>query len=397
MKKFVFGGLACILALVVGLMFYGAYLNFYGEKIINQRMADKRLSLSGVRPQMRKMHPNIQFDSITLKSNNMADAVAVIDGRVMDIAVAPNEEVVEGQTICTMYNGEYALKIQEIESNIMGAEAKLQQAKTDYERYQRLWKKEAAPKEKMEGKETEYKAALNQLEALKAQKEQQQLLASFQTVTAPISGRVLLIYQPAGSFVKAGAAIMLIGRNGKLSFNMALDDILARWCIVGQHGRLSISSKRGNSSFKQADIQKVYDTPYGAGNRGGDEEVMTTVTSVDPPLSEPAQIRRVTWEVDNSAGILDMKTYTDVSLRSEVEYERLAVPTDTIIWQGGRKLAVMIIDDDEVLQLREVEVGIIDGDYVEIVSGLSESDVVITSGKEGLKPGMKVKVKVEES
>ena len=124
---------------------------------------------------------------------------------------------------------------------------------------------------------------------------------------------------------------------------------------------------------------------------------MTTVTSVEPPLSEPAQIRRVTWEVDNSAGILDMKTYTDVNLRSEAEYERLAVPISTVIWQGGRKLAVMILDDDETLQLREVEIGIIDGDYVEIVSGLSENDVVITSGKEGLKPGMKVKVKVEES
>ena len=397
MKKIVFGGLACVLALVLGLMFYGAYLNIYGEKIISQRMADRRLSLSGAKAQMRKLHPNIQFDSITLKSSNMADAVAVIDGRVMDIAVAPNEEVVEGQTICTMYNGEYALKIQEIESNIMGAEAKLQQAKTDYERYQRLWQQEAAPKEKMEAKETEYKASQNQLEALKAQKEQQQLLASFQTVTAPISGRVLLIYQPAGSFVKAGASIMLIGKNGKLSFNMAMDDILARWGIVGQHGRLSFSGKHGNTSFKQADIQKVYDTPYGIGNRGEEEEVMTTVISVEPPLSEPAQIRRVTWEVDNSAGILDMKTYTDVDLRSEAEYERLAVPTEAVIWQGERKLAVMILDEESALQLREVEIGIIDGDYVEIISGLSEGDVVITSGKDGLKPGMKVKVKVEES
>lgn len=397
MKKFVFGGLAFVLALILALMFYGAYLNIYGEKIITQRMEDKRLSLSGVRPQMRKLHPNIQFDSITLKSSNMADAVAVIDGRVVDIAVAPNEEVVAGQVICTMYNGEYALKIQEIESNIMGAEAKLQQAKTDYERYHRLWQQEAAPKEKMEAKETEYKATQNQLEALKAQKEQQLLLASFQTVTAPISGRVLLIYQPAGSFVKAGASIMLIGKNGNLSFSMAMDDILARWCIVGQHGHLSFSRKHGNSSFKHADIQKVYDTPYGVGNRGEEEEVMTTVTSVEPPLSEPAQIRRVTWEVDNSAGILDMKTYTDVDLRSEAEYERLSVPTNTVIWQGGRKLAVMVFDADETLQLREVEVGIIDGDYVEIVSGLSEDDVVITSGKEGLKPGMKVKVKVEES
>ena len=393
MKKFVFGGLAFVLVLVVGLMAYGAYLNLYGEKIINQRMADKRLSLSGVRPQMRKMHPNIQFDSITLKSSNMADAVAVIDGRVMDIAVALNEEVVEGQTICTMYNGEYALKIQEIESNIMGAEAKLQH----YERYQRLWEKEAAPKEKMEGKETEYKAALNQLEALKAQKEKQQLLASYQTVTAPISGRVLLIYQPAGSFVKAGASIMLIGKNGKLSFNMAMDDILARWCIVGQHGRLSFSGKHGNTSFKQADIQKVYDTPYGIGNRGEEEEVMTTVISVEPPLSEPAQIRRVTWEVDNSAGILDMKTYTDVDLRSEAEYERLAVPTEAVIWQGGRKLAVMILDEESALQLREVEIGIIDGDYVDRSQLFIDEKFFHVANLEELKPGMKVKVKVEES
>ena len=46
--------------------------------------------------------------------------------------------------------------------------------------------------------------------------------------------------------------------------------------------------------------------------------------------------------------------------------------------------------------MREVSVGVQDKEYIEILAGVSEGDVVITSGKEGLESGTKAAVQLEE-
>lgn len=388
MKKILLIGLAFTMLLVVGLMAYGAYLNHFGEREIMQRLVDRRITLVGERAEMRSIHPLIRFDTMTLSSADMADTVSLIDGRIAAIMVQRNDDVVQGQVICQLVNAEYGLKIQEIDSNIMEAEAKLRQAKGDYERYQRLWSQEAASKEKLEETQTTYQALMTRVSALEAQREQLRLQESYQTVTAPITGKVLLIYQTAGAFVKAGTPLILVGNNGTLQFSKTMQDDAARWHAVGQ---------RVGMSIRIEDFQKAYDTSYGEGNRGEKQDFTATVVSVDPPLDRPAEMRRVVWSVDNSSGVLDMKTYRDVELSSFEAYRCLTVPLAAVENMTGERPLVFVLDAAGEIQMREVAVGVRDQDYIEIRSGLSEGEVVITSGKEGLTPGIKAAVQLEDA
>ena len=54
--------------------------------------------------------------------------------------------------------------------------------------------------------------------------------------------------------------------------------------------------------------------------------------------------------------------------------------------------AVFVVTREETLERRPVKTGIDDGNYIEIVSGVNEGEVVVTSASEGLKDGMKVTV-----
>ena len=46
-----------------------------------------------------------------------------------------------------------------------------------------------------------------------------------------------------------------------------------------------------------------------------------------------------------------------------------------------------------MIQMRQISIGITDGNYVEVTSGLSEGELVITSVTDDLKDGSKVTLK----
>ena len=56
---------------------------------------------------------------------------------------------------------------------------------------------------------------------------------------------------------------------------------------------------------------------------------------------------------------------------------------------------VFVVDDDGVLVERKVVCGADDGKYIEIISGLTEGEIVIDSGTGTLVAGKKVNVEVK--
>lgn len=386
MKKFLFAGLAFVMILIFGLMTYGAYLNYYGEKKITQRMENRRLFLSGVKVEKRKLIPILRFDIMSLNSDSIADAMSLIDGRIVKVLVRVNEEVAEGQPVCILENNDYALQVKEVESNILEAIAKLNQAQSDYRRYERLWAQEAASKEKVESTKTTLEAAAAEVEALKAKKERLLMQEAALTVTAPISGKVTLIYQGVGTFVKAGTPLILVSDNEKLNFNFPIFDNMASWFPPGSTASVY---------FLQEDFFKAYDTAFGVGNKGKEQAITAMVVEMDPPLDVPAEIRMAVWEIDNRSGILDLKTYKDVELKSHQTLDCLAVPITAVDTVDQKKPYVLTVGQDDTLEKREVVLGIRDEEYVEITSGLTLGETVITSGRIGLEPGMKVKVNLK--
>ena len=58
--------------------------------------------------------------------------------------------------------------------------------------------------------------------------------------------------------------------------------------------------------------------------------------------------------------------------------------------------AVLTVSADDTLNFTDVETGISDGEYIEIISGLKENEIVVTSDEAGLLEGMKVDITLEE-
>ena len=386
MKKLIYGILAFTFFLVVALIVYGAYLNYSGENKISHMMEDHRLLLSGARAEVQNVQPVVHMDIVTLSTGARADAVSLIDGRVVELFVNVNDVVTEGQPVARVVNPDYSLQVKELESSLLEAEAKYQQAISDSERYQRLWEKEATSKEKMEAARTNLAAARANLEALQAKRDRLLLQESYQTILAPVSGKVLINYLAVGTHVKVGGAILLIGNNEELLFSESMRGEIAKCFDVGQEVSLK---------FNLEDLQKAYDTSFGVGNRGENQEIKARVVSVDPPLTEEASLRRGVFQVDNHSGILDMKSYRDVDISADVSHECLAVPRSAVNNSTDDEPYVFVLTGDDTLEQRRVQVGILNEKWAGIEAGLTEGEVVVTSTKQGLTPGLKVRVDVK--
>ena len=386
MKRYFMIGLALVLLLALSTIFYGAWLNEEGEYKIAERMEDRRLTLSGAKAETRELHPRITMSTVSLTASAKTDAVALIDGRITECLAPKGSFVHKGDVIFIIENEDIPLQIKEADAAILQAESELKRAENNFARYRRLREKDATSAERYDEAETAYTAAVAKLDAATAQKEKLLVQSARREVIAPIDGTVLTLYHEVGAYVASGTPLALVGDFGTLSFAGPMEDRFARRLAVGDEARLL---------FRRKDLQKVYGTEYAAGNMGTSQEFIARITEITPPLSEPAAMRSVIWQVDNSAGVLEPQTYGGVSLAAKKGYLVLAVPLSAMT--DSTKSEVFVLKDDGTVSRRTVETGASDGKYIGILSGLSEGEVVVTSGTEGLTEGIKVEIELSET
>lgn len=386
MRKILFGGLVVSLALAIGLMLLGVYINYRGESQISKRMADRALLLRGEVVSQREIYPRMELPVITIHADNMTDVIALVDGQIANLMVEKNSKVTAGQPICTVVNEEVALKLQEIDSNLLEAEAKLKNAVINYNRYRRLWEKEAASAEKYDAATTAYEAAQARIETMQAQRRQILLQESRQTVYAPVDGVVQLLYCSEHAFVKAGTPVALISAKKDLVFYVNANDEFASICPPGSMVRFI--AQKGSAPLKNA----------GKGAELSDNEALATVYSITPDFSVPADKRRMEMHIDVE-DYPQTSTYTDAILQSNVPHKCLAAPLTAFLDAGTFSEVYVFVPQEAgssegIIQRRKVKVGVKDEQYVEILSGVGQDEIVIVSGKHGLEDGMTVNVEM---
>ena len=381
MKKFYIAGLVVILAAAVGMIFYGTYLNERGENQIAKRMEERTIPLQGAKAKFRDIKPIFILDTINLNSDEMADAVALIDGRIENAFIKKNSGVQRGQILFELVNEDIPIKIQQAESSIARAEAQVLQAKNSFERYTRLKDRNATSLEKYDEAKLNYDAAQASLREAQAVKAQLLVQDSRQDVTAPIDGEVLILYKQIGAYVTAGTPLALVGNFNWLNFSIPIEDSGARRLAIGEKFELNF---RNSKSFK-----KAYDTEYGAGNLGSEQIFPVYVKEIMPDLNQAAAMRKIVFEVDNSVGILEQQAYSGVELMRATAHNALTVPLSAL---SDNREEVFIVTAENTLERRKVSTGADDGQYVEILTGLKEGETVITSATKGLETGMKVTV-----
>ena len=100
------------------------------------------------------------------------------------------------------------------------------------------------------------------------------------------------------------------------------------------------------------------------------------VIFIDPILDPKTRTAKVRVEVANPAGELRPEMFGEVTLRAKPR-EGLRIPGDAVIDSGQAKVVFVALGDGK-FQPREVRVGVVSPEAVEVISGLTEGEQVVT-------------------
>ncbi len=169
-------------------------------------------------------------------------------------------------------------------------------------------------------------------------------------VEAPASGRVHLLNIPAGQMVSPQTPIAQI------------------------YGRPYLQLKVPGVYFESIDVGDVVRVD-------GREARIYYKSSMLDPMSSTFEVRA------HTDGIVGQMVDAEVVVRRAED--ALLVPTSAVLGVETRSVFVL---ENGIARRRVVKVGISNGDWTQILEGLSLSDTVITLGNRNLVDGMKVRV-----
>jgi HlyD family secretion protein len=113
---------------------------------------------------------------------------------------------------------------------------------------------------------------------------------------------------------------------------------------------------------------------------------------VSPALDPGSTTVEVWLRVDNRNGKYKAGTPVRTSINGKTIAKAVKVPLSAVLTGQDGSKSVMVVGTDGAAHKTPVELGINDGDDVQVTKGLSGSEIVITTGSYGLDDGTKVKV-----
>ena len=125
---------------------------------------------------------------------------------------------------------------------------------------------------------------------------------------------------------------------------------------------------------------------------GTDQPVPAKVFLVSPALDPGSTTVEVWVRVDNRAGKYKAGTPVATSIKGRTIDKAIKVPLSAVLTAADGSKSVMLVGTDGAAHKQIVQLGINDGEDVQITQGLNGSETVVTTGAYGLDDGTKVKV-----
>lgn len=105
-----------------------------------------------------------------------------------------------------------------------------------------------------------------------------------------------------------------------------------------------------------------------------------TVDYIYPYLNPETRTARIRLVFDNSDLMLKPDSFSNVILKAATELDAIVIPSEALI-RTGKRTAVFVVRGPGRFEPREVGVGIISDQEVQIISGLKAGDEIVTSGQ----------------
>ncbi|WP_108811302.1 efflux RND transporter periplasmic adaptor subunit [Sphingorhabdus sp. Alg231-15] len=274
-------------------------------------------------------------------------------GQVASVRYEEGDRVKRGATLAALDNST-------VSADLESAQAELDRTEADFQRIKSLFADGWVTKARLEQAEAAMRAA-------KARVNASSFASRTSHIHAPSNGIILSRNIDAGQIVNAGTTVLVLGETDKgFVLKVPLTDADASRVRVGMRANVAISA------VSDKPIEAVVSEKDGR----ADEQTGTFEISFLLPANERLR--------SGQLGTVDIEVSRDSD-------GSVAVPATAIFGVRSGEGLVYIVDEKKRVKARNVAIGKLTDNNLEITSGLAEGDVVVARGVEKLRDGNVIK------
>jgi membrane fusion protein (multidrug efflux system) len=170
----------------------------------------------------------------TIRAVYEAVVASKILARVEEVRVKAGQEVKQGDVLVVLDKADLKSRIEQAMSAEAAAQAKYEQAETDFGRARRLRAKESITQSELDQASTAMRSSKAELERARQAVEEARIVESYATVRAPLSGRVIDKKVNAGDTVSPGQMLVTMYDPSHMQMVATVRESLAVRLKVGQ-------------------------------------------------------------------------------------------------------------------------------------------------------------------
>jgi multidrug efflux system membrane fusion protein len=302
--------------------------------------------------------------------------------------------VAKGALLVTIDPAPYAAEVARAEAVASAARARLSHASGEYTRSQRLWADKAIAQRELDDRQNASREAEAHLQAAQAQVQAARLNLAYTQVRAPVAGRIGRLEVTVGNLVAAGPGAPVLTSLVSVSpiyasFDADEQTVARALKGLGQsQGQGAAHSPRAIESIA---VHMWTGASIGAGAGAAPAAAAEApftghLQLIDNQVDARSGTVRVRAVFDNKDGALMPGQFARIRM-AQPRGERQLLVSERAIGTDQSKKFVLVVDENDKAQYREVTLGAAVDGLRAVTGGLQAGERVVVNGLQRIRPG----------